>query len=230
MSQSRSPLSPEIHAVSLSSVIARHARQNRVEPKRSELLGRQLRHHFKNILQRIIAEISYYPGWQSSAQSRTAAAQMVSGLCRAAEVSDQSFDAQSAGVPLAQRLRTLGEGLVAALGWPGQKITLDVSVGADCPFALHEIVVRVANEMITNAVRHGAVSRPNGRIEVVVTAESPAGDTVLIVRDDGWGLLPLAIEGEGSKLIRELSAPYGGRFTLRRSDGWTESVLILPRV
>jgi hypothetical protein len=50
------------------------------------------------------------------------------------------------------------------------------------------------------------------------------------VRDDGCGLLPLAVEGKGSKLIQELSAPYGGKFGLRRSDGCTESVLILPRV
>jgi two-component sensor histidine kinase len=219
-----------MHALSLSSFITKHARQSRSEPPHPELLGRQLRHHFKNVLQRMIAEISYDPGLQSSTQSRTAAAHMVSRLCRAAEVSDQLFDAQTAGAPLAERLRTLGESLVAALGWPGQNISLDVSVEAACPLALYEIVLRAANEMITNAVRHGMASRAKGRIEIVLTVESSAGDTVLIVRDDGWGLLPLAIEGEGSRLVRELSAPYGGRFTLRRTESWTESALILPRV
>lgn len=204
-------------------------RQSPIEPQGSEILGRQFRHHWKNVLQRMIAEISDDLGLQSPTRSRKATAQMVSRLCRAADVSDRLFGSQLAAMPLAERLRTLGESLIAALGWPGQKITLEVSVEADCPCALHEIVSRVAHEMITNSVRHGMVSRPDGRIEIVIT-ESPEGDTVLTVRDNGWGLLPQAIEGEGSNLIRELSAPYGGRFMLSRCDGWTESALILPRV
>jgi two-component sensor histidine kinase len=211
------------------SLIGRHSAESSTEPQGSELLGRQFRHHWKNVLQRVIAEISDDLGLQSSAQSRKAAAQMVSRLCRAAEVSDQLFGSQSAAIPLADRLRTLGETLIAALGWPRQKIRLHVSVEAACPFVLHDIVLRVANEMITNAVRHGMVSRPAGQIEIIIK-ESSEGNSVLTVRDDGWGLLPQAIEGEGSRLIQELSAPYGGKCILRRCDGWTESVLVLPRV
>lgn len=214
--------------MSMPSNLGEHALESRTEPQTPGLLARQLRHHVRNVLQRMAVEIYRNPGLKSSSRGRESAEQLVSRLCLAAEVSDQLLDFHSDAASLAERLRSLGRNIVAVPGSPGQEIDLDVLVEADCPFTLRGIVLRAANEMIGNAVRHGLAERRAGRIEIAIS-ESEEREVVLVVRDDGWGLLPLAVEGEGSDSIRGLSAPYRGKYTLRRCGDWTESVLTLAR-
>jgi len=214
--------------MSMPSQLSEQTLESRTEPQAPGLLARQLKHHVRNVLHRMAVEIYRNPGLKSASWGRESAEQLVSRLCLAAEVSDQLLDFHSDAASLAERLRSLGRNIVAVLGSPGQEIGLDVLVKVDFPFALRGILLRAANEMIGNAVRHGMAERRAGRIEIVIS-ESAERELVLVVRDDGWGLLPLAIEGEGSQLIRGLSAPYRGKYTLRRCGDWTESVLTLPR-
>jgi len=214
--------------MSIPSHLGEYARESRTDSKTAELLARQLRHHVRNVLHRMAVEIYRNPSLKSSSWGRESAEQLVSRLCQAAEVSDQLLGFHPDATSLADRLRSLGRSTVAALGSPGQEIGLEVVVEADCPSVLCSILLRAANEMIGNAVRHGMAERRAGRIEILVH-ESAERELVLVVRDDGWGLPTLAFDGEGSELIRALAEPYCGKYTLRRYGDRTESILTLPR-
>ena len=91
----------------------------------------------------------------------------------------------------------------------------------------HELVVyRVAQESITNAIRHARA----GCVEVVLSAEDECVE--LTVRDDGIGIDSTASpDGNGGiRGMRERVVSVGGRLTIRpRPDGpGTEVHLVLP--
>ena len=81
-----------------------------------------------------------------------------------------------------------------------------------------QVVLRVAQEALHNALRHAAAHR----IEVCLQAlgDRPEGGARLVVRDDGKGFDPEAAgRGLGLVSMRERADSVGGRLTVRTREG-----------
>jgi len=106
------------------------------------------------------------------------------------------------GVALGEALRALAAPL------PGVRIEL---IGADdaraATVAQAQALLRVAQEGLTNAIRHGRAGH------IVLRVEGSATGLLLAVEDDGAGILPLS-EGNGLRGMRERPAELGGELRL----------------
>ncbi|SHN46036.1 Signal transduction histidine kinase [Cryptosporangium aurantiacum] len=103
--------------------------------------------------------------------------------------------------------------LAARLGSPGTTVTS--TVHGDCPPGLRATLVRVAQEGLTNAVRHA------GARSVTVTVHCAADAIALTVRDDGTGLPGDLSDRPGYGLpgMRERLAAVGGTLELTGPPG-----------
>ena len=81
------------------------------------------------------------------------------------------------------------------------------------------VVYRVAQEAITNALRHAGAER------IRLTLQSGAGGTELRVEDDGRGIGE-SVEGAGVRGMRERAVLVGGRLELRAAPGGGTSVTL----
>jgi len=187
---------------------------------------RQLRHHTKNALQRILCHVAMQPGLSSTPAGPAMARDLERRIHLVAAISDALFGFTQAPERLEPRLRSLGLSLIELLCDPGQLISLEVDVEGSCPAALEETVVRVAHELISNAVKHGMHVRLVGRIEIKV--RSSGGATRLTVSDDGWGYADQPAPGEGLSVARILAEQHGGTIQMRRDRDRTHVTLILP--
>lgn len=193
-----------------------------------EALGmRQLRHQTKNAWQRILWELSRAGGEECSLVAVRRLAALERRVCLAAEISDALFGFSQAPAPLAKRLQALGDGMAELLSGDDAQIRVDVDVHGECPRALHNTVVRVAHEMIGNALKHGLDGRPCGTITIRLFAE--ARQIRLVVADDGRGFTPgQAHGGQGTGLMEEMAAEHGGTVTLRRVGHLTAADMAIP--
>ena len=102
---------------------------------------------------------------------------------------------------------------------PETEFVSEVSLGST-PLSdtMRECLFRVAQEGISNAVRHGRPRR------VVLRAEVSAGQAVVAVQDDGAG----GPEGPGLGLagMRARAASVGGHVDIVRGPGWTVTVRV----
>jgi two-component sensor histidine kinase len=187
---------------------------------------RQLRHHTKNALQRIISLVLQVPGLRGTAQGDFLLRQLESRIQLSAAVSDALFGLTRAPEPMTDRLRSLCGNLVELLREPTQVIQVGVSVRGDCPVHLREPVLRVAHELVGNAVKHGMRMRQRGRITVRLQTE-PGVRTRLTVIDDGNGFHGNPRSGEGLDIADMFASQYGGTLNLQ-SDGRTVATLDLP--
>ena len=187
---------------------------------------RQLRHHTKNALQRIMGLVAQAPGLMETPEGVHIARQLERRIQLSAAISDALFGLTRAPSSLTDRLRSLCANLVELLADPSQVVQVGVSVRGDCPPALRDAVVRVTNELVGNAVKHGMRRRTRGRITVRVRVDTD-GMTRLTVTDDGNGFHGKPRFGEGLKVAQTLAEQYGGMLTLR-CDGHTVATLDLP--
>lgn len=100
-----------------------------------------------------------------------------------------------------------------ALGdaWPGMQIHLtDAEVLERVPAGLRHATVRLVQESLTNAARHGLAT------EAWVVVEDTDGTLSVVVRDNGNGA-STAVEGNGLRGMRERFAALGGSVVWRGS-------------
>jgi two-component sensor histidine kinase len=98
----------------------------------------------------------------------------------------------------------------------------DAAVRLDCAVALGLI----ANELVTNAVKHAFPDGRSGRIWLGFGREGEA--YLLTVADDGVGLPREGRAGSfGHRLVRELARQFGGEFRIE-ADGGTRATVRLP--
>ena len=187
---------------------------------------RQLRHHTKNALASILAQVSSELSNNSTA--RRVASDVERRVLLTAHISDALFGLTRAPGPFAERLTSLCESVVELMGEDGQCLGLTCDVGAEVPPPQREALLRVAHEFVGNAVKHGMHVRLVGRIDVVVRAE--AGGICLSVSDDGWGCGTSPRSGEGMSVADALARAVGGQVGLSRREGWTVATLLLPPV
>jgi two-component sensor histidine kinase len=186
---------------------------------------RQLRHHTKNTLQRILGLIAEAPGLYDTPQGEKIAQELEYRICLSATISNALFGLTGAPGPMADRLRQLSGAVVDLMRDPDQVIRVGVFVRGCCPAGLREAVVRSAHELIGNAVKHGMKGRPNGRIAVRLVSDEDC--TTLTVLDNGWGFASKPLSGEGLALTRDFATRHGGTLTIDGMDG-TVATLELP--
>jgi two-component sensor histidine kinase len=191
-----------------------------------ELDLRQLRHHTKNALQRILGLIAQAPGLHATPEGEQIAMELEQRIQLSAAISNALFGLTHAPGPMTERLRSLGSSVIDLLRDPAQAIGLEVSVRGQCPPALRETVLRVAHELIGNAVKHGMRGRPRGCITIRLDS-GPPGRTRLTVTDNGRGLTGVFRGGEGLGVASGLAEQHHGSLRVA-SDAVTVAVLELP--
>ena len=187
---------------------------------------RQLRHHTKNALQRIMGLIAEAPGLYDTPEGERIAHLLEDRICRSAAISDSLFGLTRAPGSMTQRLRSLCDNLIEMTREPHQRIGHAISVRGDCPAHLRDAVLRTAHELILNSMKHGLRGLPSGRI--TIRLETIQGSrTVLTVMDDGRGFTNIPHDGEGLNLARGFASQHGGYIRLRSENG-TIAVMTLP--
>ena len=189
-----------------------HLADRRPAAGASEL--RQLRHHTKNALQRILAQVLEAPGLLESARGQSLARDIERRIKLSAAISDALFGLTRAPGPFAERLHTLCWSVVDLYADPAQIIRLDVTLEATCPPGGESLLLRIAHELVGNAVKHGMHMRLIGRITVRLV-DDLNGWAVLSVANDGWRLDDKVSMGDGLDLVDELAAAQGGTMRLR---------------
>jgi two-component sensor histidine kinase len=204
-------------------------RTNKPQPRQDdpgrEIDLRQLRHLTRNTLQRIVALITEIPGLADTPEGEMIARELEYRIALSATISNALFGLTEAPAPMADRLRQLGGAMVDMMRSPDQVIRIGVSVRGTCPVALREAVVRSANELIGNAVKHGMKARPNGRITVRLITEGQS--TALTVTDNGWGFAGTPRQGEGLSLARRFAERHGGSLRLESCGGMVATMELL---
>jgi len=188
---------------------------------------RQLRHHTKNALQGLIAQIDAVPELQETEAGRRLAKSLQQRILLSATVSDALFGFTDGVAPLAVRLRSLCENVVRLFGGSDQVIRTEVTVDGSCPADLHEAILRSVHEMVANAVKHGLHARARGLIGI--TLRSDRSGTTLTVQDDGWGIDRSGGDGQGLEIIQALIARRSGILRLQREEATTLVVIRFPR-
>jgi two-component sensor histidine kinase len=186
---------------------------------------RQLRHHTKNALQRILGLIAEAPGLCDTPAGEKIAQELEHRIALSANISNALFGLTGAPGSMAERLRRLSGAVVDMMRGADQVIRVGVSVRGHCPPALREALLRSAHELLGNAVKHGMKGRSTGRIAVRLVSECDT--TVLTVIDNGWGFSGEPRSGEGLTLARSFAARHGGSLQLDGADG-TVATLELP--
>jgi two-component sensor histidine kinase len=191
-----------------------------------ELDLRQLRHHTKNALQRILGLIAAAPGLHDTPAGERIALELEQRIQLSAAISNALFGLTRAPGSMTERLRSLGNSVIDLLRDPTQSIRLEVSVRGTCPAPLRETVLRVAHELIGNAVKHGMRGRRGGRISIRLES-GQQGRTRLTVTDNGRGFPSNYRGGEGLSLARGLAEQHQGSLRIA-CDEETIAVLELP--
>jgi two-component sensor histidine kinase len=186
---------------------------------------RQLRHHTKNTLQRILGLIAEAPGLCDTPAGEKIAQELEHRIALSARISNALFGLTGAPGSMAERLRQLAGAVVDMMRGADQVIRVGVLVRGNCPPALREAVLRGAHELLGNAVKHGMRDRPTGRIAVRLASDCDT--TVLTVIDSGWGFQGVPRCGEGLTLARSFAERHGGSLELEGIDG-TVATLELP--
>jgi two-component sensor histidine kinase len=198
---------------------------NEADDAGQEINLRQLRHHTKNTLQRILGLIAEAPGLCDTPQGEKIARELEYRICLSATISNALFGLTETPGSMAERLRQLGGAVVDLMRDPDQVIRIGISVRGCCPEGQREAVLRSAHELISNAVKHGMKGRPSGRIAVRLVTDDDC--TTLTVLDNGWGFTGTPRSGEGLALARRFAARHDGSLTMDGEDG-TVATLELP--
>jgi two-component sensor histidine kinase len=116
--------------------------------------------------------------------------------------------------PTLRMLRDHCATIVARSGMAYSIVRLDLEVEGICPATHENAVLRVIDELFSNALEHGFYGRQRGRVFVHVVTREAVGVAVS-VSDDGWGFADGDIvDGNGFHLLRSigklrLGAPAG---------------------
>jgi two-component sensor histidine kinase len=186
---------------------------------------RQLRHHTKNTLQRIIGLISEAPGLSDTPHGKKIVLELEYRIGLSATISDALFGLTGVPGPMAERLRKLTGAVVDMMRDNDQLIRVGVLVRGCCPLMFRDAVLRSAHELVANAVKHGMKGRPRGRIALRLVTDEYT--TILSVVDNGWGFAGTPRAGEGLALARRFAARHGGSLAMDGEDG-TVATLELP--
>ena len=201
---------------------------NAAEVRRREVLLREMQHRVKNYFQMILAMLNLRTARFPTEEGRAQLHQIEDAVVAMALAHGQLSPTQSGEVVgLAGYLRALVNNFERSMDNVGFALVLDeldVSIEQAVPLGL------IANELITNAIKH-AVGAKGGTITVQLrTSATPQGKAILAVCDDGGGIDERAPAGSGRTLIKALADQVRGRFEQETSAaGTTVRLIFFPR-
>jgi PAS domain S-box-containing protein len=162
-----SPLTIDQRAMVLSAVVDLTERKRGEEAR--EILIRELRHRCNNLLTVIqaIARKSF-SGSGSLDEERTTFEERLLALAR---VNRQLTESNWSALSLSKIVRSALEPFAAQTDIDGANVTVNAKLAQDFSLALHELA--------TNAVKHGALSRPTGSVSVAWTITGTGNERML---------------------------------------------------
>lgn len=175
------------------------------------LLFKEMHHRTKNNLQVVSSLLSLQAGQYGDPGLRNGFTETVNRIRAMAQLHEQLYQSGDFSVvDCGAFLNTISTGLI---GTGGQRIALHLELErVDLPMDRAVPLALVANEILTNALKHGF---PDGRAGAITVRFGQAdGDITLTVTDDGvgWpdGVPPTATKSLGMRLIKGLVAQLKG--------------------
>jgi two-component sensor histidine kinase len=200
--------------------------------ERNQALLREGNHRIKNNLQLVSSLLGLQRGTLRDAGARLALQEAKQRIQAIARVHEGFYRAgEFDRVEFSDFLRALCDSLV-----PGAKeqtkIVIDAARPCVIPADRATSLALIANEFITNALKHAFVPGQCGSI-VVRCAIDPSRVVVLTVADDGRGLpesFDISVQsGFGLRLVQTLARQIGGEVRVRRRDpGTLAEIRITP--
>ena len=98
---------------------------------------------------------------------------------------------------------------VAEAARPELSLQIGLELGGACPETHRQTVLRIVDELLSNALQHGLRGRPSGRAMVEVITGT--AELSVCVRDDGCGLdRHVCRDGNGFTMLRQLGRLHVG--------------------
>lgn len=198
------------------------------------LLFKEMHHRTKNNLQIVSSLLSLQAGQYGDPVLRQGFTDTVNRIRAMAQLHEQLYQGgEIASVDCGAFLRSIGESLTgegAARGRVG--LELDVSAVA-LPMDRAVPLALIANELLTNALKHGFGDARSGTIHI--SLHQAGGQLRLVIADDGQGLPegqepPEKAKSLGMRLIRGLASQLKGKVTYESAGPGkgTTTTVILP--
>lgn len=196
--------------------------------RQAEILAKEIDHRVKNSLQLVSSLLSVQSralGDSDAAEQLTQAANRVHAIARVHEHIYVAHGIESTDCKA--YFQRVCDDLSETLGSTDRRITVD-AIEAEFPTERIVPLGLILNELIMNAVKHGA-----GRITVKFQ-RSTSGDYSLSVADDGAGLPPgfdpTAMSGLGMKVICSLAQKTGAELAFKNVEsGGAKFIVHLAR-
>ena len=190
--------------------------------QRSDLLARELNHRVKNLFAVILSIVSLSARGESDAKALAKRLrERIHALSVAHAVTQGQLDMRTA--PLSALVEAAVSPHAGADRFTAEGPGIDLPARAVTPLGL------VLHELATNAAKYGALSLPEGRVDVTWTSGREGDDVRLVWRESGGPAVraPEA-EGFGSMMIRQSVAQLGGRVERDWREGGLRAEIVLP--
>jgi two-component sensor histidine kinase len=189
------------------------------------LVLRQLRHHTKNTLQRILIEIHDFAARSDASPDRRLLERLENRIRLCVEISDALFGVSREPAAFPDRFHTLCRDLLSLFADAAQQLRLHILIKGTCPPDLEMAALCATSEFVGNAVKHGMHLRLIGQISVLLTC--CAESVELLVSDDGWGPAVAPKPRQGLGIARDLAEQFHGTLSVGRRDGKTVATILL---
>ena len=199
----------------------------------AEVLATEVDHRMKNNLATVAGLLQMaLPGEAPQGPQADLVRQAIARILTVAAVHEQLYEAKSQsldGLAAIRRIAEIGRDTLS-------RGDVDVSVeGLDfpCEAAVATALCASVNELITNAIKHGAPG-PDGRLRIEVRTRPSNGGIEISIWNSGNpvppGLSPETVSTVGLRMVHDIIARhYQGSFELRPERGGTLARIVLDR-
>lgn len=189
--------------------------RSRALAENRELLFHELQHRVSNNLQVLAAMLALQRRHVDHDVARRALDDAASRLAVVGRISRALYDPAGQGQDMAAFLATLVGDVVEASGRGDIAVSLDASAGLQLDPTIAVPLALIVAESVSNALEHGLPDRA-GRIAIDLKSDDSA--ICLRIGDDGRGLSPAFVQGQGESLglriAGALATQLGGQFAL----------------
>lgn len=193
-----------------------------------ELLAREIDHRVKNSLTVVGSLLSLQRNTASADETRKALGQAADRVTAVAKVHEHLHKCHTLGVvAFADYLKALCDDLAGLMRRDGVSMQCN-AIPVDLPAAPAMSLALIANELVTNAFKHGCAA---GATLVSVSLEQDAEDLILTVSDNGAGFPATAIGRRASlgfKLIDALGRKLNARIAFPQPGSAAVFCLRMP--
>lgn len=206
------------------------AERERARAELAETLNVEISHRVKNNLATAAGLLQMQIADQSDPQVVSTLQDTIARLHAFASVHEQLVSTPGADIELLSALRAIADSIQSV--FPREDVAVSFEGGeVACPAKAATALCLVVNELMTNAIKHGAPGS-EGRLEVVVRLAREAGRLELSVWNSGnpipADLGPSKQQGTGLNLVHGLVVgQYRGSFALQPHNGGSLARVVL---